>query len=179
MVAPRQLRTVADGIERCTRSAAPSLERADVGVGPIAEIAEAVVVGRLSTSEVGIQGVGREPVGPPDGPGQFVCGGRPGARVRSFWFCAATDAAIRTFCADVAKWLCHNNVSFSYSGCPTLIMRRSQHCSSSSFCSARWCRCCLRAFVIAAAVGIGIGVQRGVDIGRPILSGYRVDPGAV
>ena len=62
---------------------------------------------------------------------------------RSFWFCANIQPALRTFVAEVAKWLCQQKVNFSPKGCRTATIRRTHHPASS--CS--WSRSCLlRAF---------------------------------
>src|SRR6202012_5358529 len=50
------------------------LQWTDCGVGPIPGITQAVVVGRLSPAEVGVQSLGRKLVEAVDGARQFVCG---------------------------------------------------------------------------------------------------------
>ena len=51
-----------------------AVERADGRIRPVPGIAEAVVVRRLATSEVGIQAFGGEPVEPLDRAGEFIGG---------------------------------------------------------------------------------------------------------
>ena len=120
----------------------------------------------------------------------------PSDRVRSFWFCAAMCAAARTFCAEVAKWLCHSSVNFSCTGCCTATMRRS-HQSDSTPClfgqlpvvllAGRRRRALARGARRGqrrhrggdrARVGVGIRAQHGVDVGRPVPGHGRIDLGA-
>ncbi|GAB4900262.1 hypothetical protein MAHJHV33_13020 [Mycobacterium avium subsp. hominissuis] len=88
----------------------------------------------------------------------------PSDSVRSFWFCAAICAATRTFCAEVAKWLCHNKVSFSWNGWRTTTMRRIHQSDSTLCCSVSCWLYCLRAAGVARLPGgwgagrAGIGV---------------------
>src|ERR1700757_383955 len=66
-------------------------------------------------------------------------------------------AAALTFVADVAKWLCHSSVSFSWMGCSTAAIRRSHHADSPAICSDNCWLYCLRAAAVAFFPGGGPG----------------------
>src|ERR1700740_2867237 len=66
-------------------------------------------------------------------------------------------AAALTFVADVAKWLCHSSVSFSWMGCSTAALRLSHHADSPAICSDNCWLYCLRAAAVAFFPGGGPG----------------------
>ena len=63
-------------------------------------------------------------------------GPSPLARKVSCW--ASISAGERTFCTDVAKWLCQKNASFSVKGRSVATMRRTHQPASST----DWRRAC-------------------------------------
>src|SRR6202453_2093319 len=73
-------------------------------------------------------------------------------------------AAARTFCAEVAKWLYHKSVNFSWTGCATETMRRSHQSDPTPCCSDSCWLYCLRAAGVAPLPGAWGSAKEGIGV---------------